>query len=330
MMPASRLLLEQAELPALLVSNLINIRYLTGLRLSAGFVLALPRSYVLFVDDRYREHALQRASKGVTVRHIADLERSMRKVPICGFEEEHVTVAELRGWKNRFAETKFVRTSDTVEQFRRQKDDEELKAVRRAHRITQELLRRIPAALRGGISERSLAWKLETWAYDLGADGMAFAPIVAFGTHTSRPHHQPTTRTLQKGHIVQIDVGAMYKGYCADRSQVYFTADPTPQQRFALEAVQEALDAAVNAAKPGAFTHAIDDVARNVLRKHGIERSFTHALGHGIGLEAHEGVVFSKRRKNEALLENEVVAIEPGVYFPGKFGIRLEEMVIVE
>jgi Xaa-Pro aminopeptidase len=329
MLPTSRELLEYAGVPATLITNLVNVRYLTGLKLSAGSVLAMPRSYVLFVDDRYREYAMQRAQRGVSVRHIADLEREMRKVPICGFEEDHVTVAELRSWKSRFTETKFVRTSDAVEVFRRQKDDEELRNVRRAHRITQEILRRIPAALRAGISERALAWKIETWAYELGAEGLAFAPIVAFGTHTSRPHHRPTTRTLQKGHIVQIDVGAMYKGYCADRSQVYFTADPTPQQKAALDAVQEALDAAVAAAKPGASTHRIDTIARDVLRKHGMERAFTHALGHGIGLEAHEGIIFSQRRKDEALLEHEVVAIEPGVYFPGKFGIRLEEMVVV-
>jgi Xaa-Pro aminopeptidase len=332
MIPLPRVLLERAEVPAFLVTNLHNIRYLSGLKLSYGFILVLPRSLNLFVDDRYREAAGQQARAGVTVRPLADLERVMRKVPICGLEEEHVTLAQHRLWKSRFEDTKFVRTSGIVEEFRRAKDASELRMIRRAHRITQEILRRVPAALRAGITERALAWKLETWAYELGADDLAFPPVVAFGTHTSRPHHAPTTRALQKGHLVQVDVGAVYKGYCADRSEVYFTADPAPAEAKALAALKESLSLVISAIKPGAVNHELDALARDVLAGHGYEKAHVipHALGHGVGLEVHEGITLSQRRPKDEVIRGEVLAVEPGLYFPGKFGMRLEEMVIVE
>ncbi len=331
MLPSPRALLETAGVPALWVSDLLNIQYITGLTLSAGCVLVTARQYTLFVDDRYLEGAMRSVRDGVHVRPLAEAERVLKKNPICGFEEEHVTLAQLRSWKTKFDDTKWVRTNGVIEQYRREKDETELRLIKRAHRITQEMLRRVPAALRSGITERGLAWKLETWAHELGADGLAFPAIVAFGSHTSRPHHTPTTRALHKGHIVQIDVGAKVKGYCADRSDVYFTADPTPAEANALRAVKEALTAVLDAVKPGVTNHQLDALARETMAKYGIaeEHILPHALGHGVGLDVHEGIILSSRRAKEAVLKHEVLAIEPAIYIPGKFGIRLEEMVVV-
>jgi len=330
MRPSPSLLLRHAGVPALLMSDLTAVRYLTGLTLTSGMVLVLPRSYVLFTDARYREMAEQERNDRVGVRDIAELERFLKKIPVCGFEQENVTVGRLSRWKIRFPNTKFVRIKDPLEAFRRQKDPEELRLIRRAQRITQELLRRVPAALRAGITERGLAWKLQSWARELGADDLSFPPIVAFGSHASRPHHQPTTRALQKGHLVQIDVGAIYKGYCADMSRVFFTAKPSPREEKAFHAVEEALGAVIGKVRAGVTTRSLDQLARSVLRKYGMEENFCHALGHGIGLEVHEGVTLSSRAPDRTLLKNEVIAVEPGVYFPGKFGIRIEEMLIVE
>ena len=329
MRPSPRALLAHAGVDALLVTDLVNIRYLTGCDLSAGFVLVTPRAFLLLTDARYLEGAQQTAKANVAVRDQADMTKAMSRIPACGFEEDVVTVARYRGWRRSFAGTKFLRTSGAVESFRRQKDEEELRAIRRAHRMTEELLRRVPSALRKGTTERGLAWKLRVWAQELGADGLAFSPIVAFGSHTSRPHHLPTSRALQKGHMVQIDVGAVYGGYCADRSQVFFTTEPTPQQEKAYRAVREAKDAVIAACVPGASTRALDQLARSVLKKDGMDAAFCHALGHGVGLEVHEGVTLSSRQPDSKLLAREVVAVEPGVYFPGKFGIRLEDMVMV-
>jgi len=327
--PASpNLLLKHAQTPAFLVTNLVNIRYLTGAEVSAGAVLVTARAVQLFVDPRYREAATRLA--GCIVRQLDDLSTSLGREALCGCEAETVTLAQKDRWKHSFRSTRFLPRHGVIGHFRRTKDAEELRRFRRAQQITRALLKRIPATLRDRITERELAWKLQAWARSLHADSLAFDPIVAFGPHTSRPHHHPTTRALKKGDIVQIDVGARFEGYCADQSAVFFTGNITQEQQRALAAVAEAKVAAERMVKTGVSTHALDRIARSVLKKHGVEEAFAHSLGHGVGLEIHEGVTLSQKRPNEKLLASEIVTIEPGVYFPGRFGIRLEDEIVVK
>ena len=270
------------------------------------------------------------AMPGIAVRDSADLPMIMKKIRACAFESQDITISQLAIWKRKMKSTKFIQSSEAVEYFRRAKSSEELRLIRKSERITIELLRRIPSVLKPGISERALAWKIEMWARELGAEAMSFDPIVAFGTHTSRPHHQPTTKKLTKGMIVQIDIGVKYRGYCSDRSVVFFTG-PIPQdQERAYKAVREAKATAKKAAKRGVSVRKLDRIAREVLKKYDLEEFFTHSLGHGVGLDIHEGVSLSVRAPNEKLQKGEVITIEPGVYFPAKFGIRLEDMVIVK
>lgn len=319
-----------AGVPALLVTDQKNIQYLTGMDISSGVVLLQKREEknALFVDDRYMERA-QAACRGMIVRHVREFPDIMRKIRRCGFEAGHVTVAEENSWKKRFPQTTFIPREGIIERMRRQKRPEELRVLRRAERITEDLLRRVPPSLRGGVSERELAWKLQAWAHDLGADSLAFDPIVAFGEHTSRPHHYPTSRCFRKGDLVQIDVGAAFQGYCADRSAVYFTGAPTEAQRKAHAALREALTVTRKAVRSGMFNRSLDRLARSVLERHGFTEEFCHALGHGVGLDVHEGVMLSRKAPRTKLLQNEVITLEPGLYFPGKFGMRLEEMVYV-
>ena len=330
MRPIPQSVLDYCKQPALLVTNLTNIRYLTGLDLSDGSLLVLPKSFILFADSRYREMAEQKADGLVTVQSDTALKPMIEQLPICGFEQSHVTYGRYLRWKKTFKTTKFTPTSDVIEHFRRSKDEVELRHMRRAEKITVELLRRIPAALKKGITEIDLAWKIEQWARELGAEGMAFDSIVGFGTHTSRPHHHPTTRKLLKGMMVQIDIGVKVRGYCSDRSAVYFTAPMTAQQKKIYDAVSDAKDTAKRAAKKGASVRELDRIAREVLAEYGLEKYFTHSLGHGVGLDIHEGVSLSARAPDDRLLSGEVITIEPGVYIPGKFGMRLEDMVIVQ
>jgi Xaa-Pro aminopeptidase len=313
----------------LLISNLTNIRYLTGLELSAGFLLITQRKYRLFVDQRYREAAEGIALPAATIHDHEDLKNMLLRCRECGFEANDVTVDRLGRWKRIFKNTKFVRTKGVIEEFRRSKDARELRSFRRAQHITHEMLRRVPAVLRKGITERDVAWKLTSWAHELGADGLAFDPIVAFGSHTSSPHHHPTGRKLRKGHIVQIDVGARYRGYCADQSAVFFTRSPTALQKRVLAAVEQAKERATKACRAGVTNRELDRIACAVLKKHGFEDYIAHALGHGVGLEIHEGISLSERAPKKKLLKNEIVTIEPGLYIPGKFGIRLEDEVVI-
>lgn len=320
---------DAAGAPAFLVSNLTNIRYITGLDMSDGLLLVIPRRFILFVDGRYREIAQKNVRKGVEIREVTALKKTMANVRECACESESVTLSKFRLWKRKFKNTKFVQREGIIEEFRRTKEPEEIRFFRKAQSITKEMLRRIPRSLKEGISEKELAWKLNQWALELGADSLSFDPIVAFGTHTSRPHHRPTDRKLRNGQMVQIDVGARYKGYCADQSAVFFTGAKTQKQERALQAVQGAKDAATALVKEGVSTHELDKTARDVLREYGYEKAFCHSLGHGVGLEIHEGARLSLRAPEEKLQAGEIITIEPGVYFDGQFGIRLEGEVVV-
>lgn len=322
-------LLKRAALPAFLVTDLTNIRYLAGVEVSVGALLIRARGMELFIDGRYGEAAAAQVRSGIAVRERDALSDALSRVRRCGCEADAVTLARRDRWKTHFKNTKFVHKSGMVEWFRRSKDFEELRAFRKAQRITGHLLTRVPSLLRTGCSEKELAEKLRRLAADLGADELAFPSIVAFGTHTSRPHHQPTSRRLKKGEMVQIDIGARCDGYCADQSRVFFTGRKTEEQEKVLAAVQEAKNSASRMVRQGVSTHALDRAARAVLRHHGFEKYFAHSLGHGVGLEIHEGVTLSEKRPVEKLFRHEIITIEPGVYLPGKFGIRLEDEIIV-
>lgn len=329
MRPTAKELLS-GGLKAFFTADVTSIRYLTGVVMTEGMLLAEPKGYTLFADSRYSEYARAAAYKGVSVRDWKDMEGSFKKVPLCSFNEEEITVGRLKRWKGRFKKTKFSPITDPLEEFRRSKDAEETAYLRKALSITNALLRKVPAELKPGISEQQLAWKLETWAHELGAEKMSFDSIVAFGTHTSRPHHTPTTRKLKKGMIVLIDTGAVYKGYHADRTEMYFTGPLTAQQQNVYDVLQKAQKAAMKAVKASVTTRVPDRIAREILAQHNLEQYFTYALGHGVGLEIHEGASLSPRSKDIPLLKGEVITIEPGVHIPGKFGMRLEEMVFVK
>lgn len=329
MRPSPSQLLSVAKTQAFLVTDLTNIRYLTGCCVSAGLLLVTDRQARFFVDARYRYEVEKSCRRGIAVRDAADVPEALAAIPRCGFEADSVTVARSLSWKKKFPGTTFQKTIGVVEQFRRQKDEEEIRLMQRAQRLTKELLRRIPSSLRAGTTEAELARRLTIWALELGADGMAFDPIVAFGTNSSVPHHVPGSRALKKGHIVQIDVGVRYRGYCSDLSRVFFTAPPTPLQKGVFETLRSVQSAVIAQAKAGVSNHRLDILARKILAEKGMEQAFTHALGHGLGLDVHEGITLSQRGKEQKLLRGEVVTVEPGVYFPGKFGMRLEDEVFV-
>lgn len=327
--PSSAQILKQAGVTALLVTDFKNILYLTGMRVSAGTILVSSRGIELYLDDRYLEVARARRFPGVTVRPINECKGSIRSLRKIGIESEQMTVATLRRLKRKFKNTKFVQTSDVIEEFRRSKHLDELCSIRSACRITKAVLRSIPAMLKPPVTERELAARIEAEARRLRADGMAFESIVAFGSNTASPHHHPTDRRLKKGDIVQIDMGAKVAGYCSDYSRVFFLGEKTVEQSKALRALKKAKKVAEELLRAGVTNHALDASARSVLKSFGFGREFPHALGHGVGLEIHEGVTLSSKARLKKLMRHEVVTLEPGLYFEGKWGMRMEETYIV-
>jgi Xaa-Pro aminopeptidase len=316
----------------LLVGNLTNIRYLTGLDMTAGLMLLTQKKRFLFVDDRYSEKAGKETSRNITVLHMDELETRMQKFKRVRFESNEITYARLVRWKKRFQATKLVPSENVIEELRRKKRKDEIKAIHKACRITDVILKNVPAFLKPGVTEKEVAWKIESEAKKRGADDMAFETIVAFGEHTSRPHHRPTKRKLKKGDLVQIDMGVKVNGYCSDCSRVFFTTNPTPDQKKVFDLLIQLVKETTKMMKPGTLNTALDRHARNALKKKGFGDNFLHSLGHGVGLEVHEGINLSSRvqgKMKKKILRNEVLTTEPGVYFAGKWGMRIEDTILV-
>ncbi|MBP9850396.1 MAG: aminopeptidase P family protein [Candidatus Peribacteraceae bacterium] len=321
--------LASLSVPAVIISNLTNIRYLTSIQASAGLLLVTKKQVVLFVDSRYSEVASRRAEKGIVIADPTELQRYLSRFKTLGFESDSVTVARLDRWKKQLKNKKFVQIKDFVEGLRAIKDIQELTTLTEACAITKMALRKISSMLRYGMTERELALDIYVYCMNNGADGMAFETIVGFGENTSKPHHRPSDRKLKKGDIVQIDMGAMYRGYCSDYSRVYFTSEPTPKQRKAYRALKEAKKAAEKILRPGVLNTKLDEEARRVLLRHGFDKEFSHSLGHGVGMDIHEGTTLSKRAAPVKLRKNEVVTIEPGLYFKGRWGMRIEDTIVI-
>lgn len=329
MRPKSRELLKKANISALLITGEANMRYLAGWGAQGAVLAVRQNGCSLFVSALEIDSAADAVRTGIRVRPLETLWGSLQGVKNCRFEAEDISVARLKRWKKAAPKVAFNPVSGLVEEYRRSKEEDELTAIIEANRITEDILARIQLQLKPGITERDLAWKIESRARAMGAEKLSFETIVAFGSHTSRPHHRPTDRVLKKGDMVQIDMGVVIDGYCSDRSMVYFTAKPTAKERKVYEALEEAKNAAIDVIAPGVACSEPDRIARDILKKHGLEQYFIHSLGHGVGLEIHEGVSLSQK-STDAFLEHEVVTVEPGIYIPGKFGMRLEDMVIVE
>lgn len=328
--PSSGVLLKAAKVPALLITSTANIRYLTGIAASSGCVLVLREGISLFVDGRYLEAARAFAWSGVRVHPVGDFPKVFRKLRRAGFEAEEVTVATLRRWKRKYKNTKFVHKEGTIEEFRRTKAPDELRWIHRACAVTRRILRKVPALLKPGISELCLVHEISSLAYRFGSEGMAFSTIVAFGRHTAFPHHHPTQRKLKTGDLVQVDMGVRVGGYCSDFSRVFFTGRKSPKQARAYAALQRVKQASEALVRPGITNRALDRRAREILREEGFDREFCHALGHGLGLEIHEGVSLSKKAPLKRLKKHEVITIEPGLYFSGQWGMRLEDTIMVQ
>lgn len=287
------------------------------------------KNITLFVDARYEEKAKNECFVRIKIMPVQELHSIRLKLKSCAIESKHVSVDLFLQWKRKFKNTKFVQTTNIIEEFRREKRPEELRSIKRACAITKKVLRQIPSLLKQGITERALAQTIEQRFYDEGADGIAFPSIVAFGEHTSRPHHEPTARKFKNGDLVQIDCGCSLHGYASDFSRVIPSGVMNEKQKKCHRALTKAKKAAEKKLRPGITNHELDRTARDILQKEGLAEYFTHSLGHGLGLNIHEGAMISLRAPLQKLKKNEVVTIEPGVYFPGEWGMRLEDTHIL-
>jgi len=323
----------------LLISHLPNIRYLCGFTGSAGLLLVEEAGSVFFTDVRYDTQAHEEVkgakvviARGAGLASLGEFLGARRKRArgwTIGIEAEHFTIAE----KNRLAESlpTGVRLKDApaiVERFRMVKDADELDRIRDAVALGAKLFDRALEVLRPGVKETEVAAEMELAARRGGAEAMSFPTIIASGARSALPHGRASDQPIARGGFVVCDFGVILSGYCSDQTRTVWVGAVPKDPRQAYEAVKEAQQAAIEAVRPGIAVGEVDAAARKVLQKAGLGRYFTHSTGHGVGLEIHESPRVGDGQR-EVLRPGMVITIEPGVYFPGRCGIRIEDMVVV-
>jgi Xaa-Pro aminopeptidase len=326
--------LERRKVDALVVTHLPNVRYLCGFTGSAGVLLVTRRS-VFFTDGRYAEQASAQVEGvrisitkggGMAAAAATCVKLGLSRIAI---EAEHLTVAQLGAFGQALGKgVKVLHLSGAVEELRAVKDADEIQLVRNAVALSSRMFRPLLKQLRPGVAESSVAAKLEYMSRSAGAEGMSFETIVASRERSAMPHGVASAAKLPSAGFVVLDYGVVLDGYCSDMTRTVHIGKASAEARALYAAVLEAQLSAISTVRPGVTTGEVDRAARQELKRTKLDRFFTHSTGHGVGLEIHEMPRLSAG--NEAiLLAGMVITVEPGVYLPGKCGIRIEDMLLV-
>ncbi|HMC52829.1 MAG TPA: aminopeptidase P family protein [Acidimicrobiales bacterium] len=331
--------LEDAGCEALLVTSLVNVRYLSGFSGSAGLLLVLPDETVLVTDGRYKfQSAEQLNAADVEARievgnlsrqkeAMADAARGVRRL---GLEAAHVSWARQRTFASEwFAEAELVPTEGIVEGLRRVKDQGEIARLALAARIADRALAAVRPRLREAPTEREVALELDYQMRRLGAEGPSFDTIVASGPNGAKPHASPSDRAVAEGELVVIDFGALVDGYHSDMTRTFCVGEPaTSVLRRMVEVVTRSQAAGVAAVAVGRRCAEVDQACRDVIAEAGWAEAFLHSTGHGVGLDIHEAPTVAAT-STDTLEDRAVVTVEPGVYLPEHGGVRIEDSVVV-
>jgi len=322
--------LGERELDLMLVTDLTNVRYLTGFTGTNGACICGPGVRLFLTDFRYTERAATEVEGWEPITVAGDwlgaiAEHLQGKV---GFEDDQMAVRTLEKLREKLADgVEPVAAGGTVERLRRVKDSDELAAIEAASKLADEVWEWSVARGLAGRGEREVARAAEARIRELGGDP-SFPAIVAAGPNGALPHAEPGEREIGRGELVVFDMGAKLDGYCSDGTRTYATGDPGEEARAVYATVLEAQLAALAAIEAGVSGEAVDEVARKVIDAAGHGYHFGHGLGHGVGLEVHEGPRLSPRA-DDILAPDEVVTVEPGIYLAGKLGVRIEDLVVV-
>jgi Xaa-Pro aminopeptidase len=332
--------LASARLDALLVTHLPNIRYLCGFTGSAGALLLTEKQCVFFTDGRYTAQARAEVSgarivigKRAPMVSLAEWLKAQKTVARglkrTGFEGDYVSFAAYKSLAKAMPSgIKLSSASSLVESIRIIKDSDELSLMREAALLGASLFDRALEVIRPGVKETDVAAEMEHMASKAGAEGMSFSTIIAAGQRSALPHGRASKQAIPPDGFVVCDFGVILAGYCSDRTRTVYVGHPSEEARSAYEAVREAQQSALDAVRPGRKLGEVDHAARKVLQNKKLGKYFTHSTGHGVGLEIHESPRVAAGQEDQ-LKPGMVITIEPGVYLPGKFGIRIEDMAVV-
>ncbi|NQV38297.1 MAG: aminopeptidase P family protein [Candidatus Marinimicrobia bacterium] len=325
--------LAEQNLDGLFITNLTNVRYLSGFTGSAGACLFTPNGQYFFTDGRYIEMSRQQVkgferfiSSDPHLKNIKtnDLIKGDLKL---GFEGDFVSVNQFGEMKDTFSQVNWQSTTRIVEELAAFKDASEIEAFRTAVEITDRTHEEILPLIKEGVTEKFIANELLKRYREYG-DGEAFAPIVAGGPNSALPHAVPSDRPFQKGDFIVIDAAAKYAGYHADMTRTPVLGKPTEKHKEIYAIVKEAQQAGIDAVRDGISCKDVDSSTRDIIERHGYGDLYTHGTGHGLGLEIHTMPRMSQISE-DTLYENYVVTIEPGIYEVGWGGVRIEDDIIV-
>lgn len=321
---------------AALVTGAAARRYLTGFSSSAGVVVVTPSGGFFFTDFRYIEKA-QKTVKSCTVveskktaEQVGELLKNLGVKNLL-VETRNLTLSDLSNWQTKLPEIE-ISKEDTLDQqlmrMRAVKEEAELQNIRAAQSITDAAFSHILTVIKEGKTEREIALELEFFLRKNGSEGVAFDTIAVSGKNSSLPHGVPTEKPLQKGDFLTMDFGAVVNGYCSDMTRTVAIGAVDEEQKRVYETVLEAQTAAFEVLRADVSGKAVDRAARDVIAAAGYGEAFGHSLGHSVGLEIHESPVASPSTE-ERLCEGTVITVEPGIYLPERFGVRIEDMVFV-
>lgn len=319
-----------------LITDDVNRRYFSGMKSSAGLIAAFRDKAYLLIDFRYIEKAraiVTDAEVIETKKEDAQLAELMEKhgAKTAAIEAKTMTVAALAQMKKTLPNVEIDDSSVlsiAIDRLRSVKDAEELRCIKKAQQIAGTAFDSILKFIKPGVTEREIALELDRCMLMNGAEAISFDTIALSGANTSMPHGVPSDKKVCEGEFVLMDFGAVYNGYHSDMTRTVCVGEPTDEMRSVYDIVLTAQQSCIKAARAGITGEELDNTAREIIAEAGYAKNFGHALGHGVGLDIHESPTAAPGCAKK-LRENSVVTIEPGIYIPGKFGVRIEDFVIL-
>ena len=318
------------DMQGMIVSNPVNIKYLTNID-AEGVLLITRKENIFITDGRYIEVANSTVTidDEIIVCNIKDIskddyENFFNYCENVGFEENYITYAEYKEYIHKYKINNFEETESIIEKQRMIKDEEEIRNLRKACSITDDCFDHLKEFIKIGMTEKEVALEIERFFKLNGADGLSFDSIVASGRNSSMPHAVPTDKKIEAGDPITIDFGCKYKGYCSDMTRTIFAGYVPEYIKSVYNLVLKNQLQTTESMKEGANIRTFSKIVENDFKLNGYD--LVHSLGHGVGLEIHEPPYISSR-SDTMLKENMVVTDEPGIYIPGKFGVRIEDTV---
>ncbi len=323
-------------LDAIIVTNLYNIRYLSGFTGSSAALYISNNTRVIITDFRYIEQATKQCP-GYEVVDQAKLSvfATLKQIIIkdnvlnIGFEEATISYINYIKIKEELEALKLIGTKNLIEEVRMVKEDCELENIKMAARIADNAFNYILTVIRPGITERKISLELEFYMKNNKAEGLSFDTIVASGKNSSLCHAKPSDKKIEKGDLLTMDFGCAYKGYCSDMTRTIVVGKANDKQKEIYNTVLKAQLEALNVLKSGLTGKEVDAIARNIIEKAGYGKYFGHGLGHSVGLEIHESPRLSYN-EDRILTHNMIATIEPGIYIPDFGGVRIEDLVCIK